>query len=469
MGKRKSIIEEVEIVDLASKGFTIGKSDSATVLCKGAVPGDVVKLEVLRKRKGMPEGRPVEYISHSPWRVEPKCRHFEWCGGCNWQNLGYDKQLELKSNRVSQQIKSIGGVGNFDVLPPLGCETTFEYRNKLEFTFTNHRWLTPQEIQSEKEFKTRLGLGFHVPGRYDQVMHIDECLLQHSLHNSMRNFVFERARELGLSFNDPRSNEGLLRNVVFRNTTNNEWMVILIARRHTNEVTQLGQDLARSFAQIKSLWVIENDKKNDSYADCNAFHIHGNATIRETLKRADGSSVSYQVGPKSFFQTNSTQAEKLYQVVAGWANATKSDVVYDLYCGAGTIGLFIAAEAKQVIGAEYVKDAVADAENNAWLNGIENAEFFAGDLKDLISDEFFEKSGKPDIIITDPPRAGMHHSVTERLNQSGAKRIVYVSCDAATQARDIALLNNYRLVKIQPVDMFPHTSHMENVALLVLK
>ncbi len=468
--KKKKLIEAVEIVDIAAKGKLIGKKDGVAYLTTGVVPGDVVDLEVRKKRKGMFEGRVQGIRSYSPHRTEPRCVHFDHCGGCNWQNLKYEEQLALKERRVHQQMRRIGGLQDPPFEPILGTQEQYAYRNKLEFTFVPEGWLTPEEIQSEEQIEKRPALGFHVPGRFDWVLHIEGCHLMEDENNAMRNFVYEHAVKAGISFYHPRDKEGMLRNLVLRKNNKGEWMVLLIVFERSEALDRLSDAMIEQFPQIVSLWYIYNQKVNDTYADCEMERIHGNEHLVERFHREDGSSVEYLIGPKSFFQTNSRQAERLYQIVYDWASIQAGDVVYDLYTGTGSIALFVADQAEKVIGIEYVPEAIEDADKNAALNEKSNCAFFAGDMKDILTDDFMAQHGQPDVMIADPPRAGMHGDVIERILAAEPKRLVYVSCDPATQARDVQLLSaKYDVKRLQPVDMFPHTSHVENIALMELR
>ncbi|MEX2595750.1 MAG: 23S rRNA (uracil(1939)-C(5))-methyltransferase RlmD [Salibacteraceae bacterium] len=468
--KKRSTVNAVEIIDLGAKGKVIGKKDGEVFLTTNAVPGDVVSIEVRRKKKGLKEGVVTEFETISPDRVEAVCKHFSNCGGCNWQNLDYAKQIEHKERNVLQQIRRIAGISDFQAEPILGAEHIYNYRNKLEFTFVSERWLTPEEIRSEEEIVKGPALGFHVPGRFDWVLHVDQCHLQNDEHNAIRNFIYEEAVKLSISFYHPRKQSGTMRNLVLRNNRAGEWMVLLIVKEKSEAVRNLSKLILSAFPKIQSFWLIENQKVNDSYSDCPSELISGKKHIIESFARpASGEHVHFLIGPKSFFQTNPYQAERLYQTVYQWSDIQPEDVVYDLYTGTGSIALFVADRAKKLVGIEYVPEAISDANENAALNNIKNCSFFAGDMKDILTAEFISEHGKPDVLITDPPRAGMHADVVERILQAEPKRIVYVSCDPATQARDLAMLKSkYKLVKTQAVDMFPHTSHAENIALLAL-
>ena len=467
--KKGSTVEGIEIVDIGAKGKVIGKKDGQTFMTSGAIPGDVVSIQIKKSKKNYKEGRLQEIQSFSKERVDPACEHFEHCGGCSWQNMNYPKQIELKERGVLQQMRRIGGIEDLNHLPILGSAETFHYRNKMEFTFVSERYLTPEELSSP-DIKKTPALGFHVPGRFDWVLHINNCHLQNDVHNTLRNFIYEEALSAGISFYHPRNQVGIMRNVVLRNNRQGQWMVLMIIKERTDKTDVLYQKMADRFPEIQSLWIIVNSKVNDSFSDCPAELFHGDPHIIERFNRPNNQgSVDYIIGPKSFFQTNSNQAEKLYEIVYNWAGIQPTDTVYDLYSGAGTIALFVAKLAKKVVGVEYVPEAIGDAFKNAQLNGISNCSFYAGDMKDVLTTAFFEENGKPDVLISDPPRAGMHSDVIDRILEAEPKRIVYVSCDPSTQARDIALMKHkYKVVQIQPVDMFPHTSHVENVALLEL-
>ena len=469
--KKGAVITDIEIIDIGAKGMVIGKKDGEVFMCKDVVPGDVVSLEMRRKKKGVRQGVVKEITKQSPLRTESVCEHFNHCGGCNWQNLQYAEQLKFKERRVKEQIRRIAGLTEFESLPILGSQEIYHYRNKLEFTFVSHRWLTPKEIEDSEEIEERRGVGFHVPGRFDWVLHVNECHLQDRAHNSMRQFVYDVARELDIAFYHPRDKTGILRNILFRNNRKGEWMILLVVQAHTKDVKNLVERFLLEFPSTYSFWVIVNEKVNDSFSDCPAELIKGEPHLVETFQRPNNNGeVDYIIGPKSFFQTNPNQAEHLYSIVYDFAGLTGQENVYDLYTGTGSIALIIADGAKQITGIEYVPEAIEDAIKNTALNNVNNANFYAGDMKDVLTSEFIAQHGQPDVLITDPPRAGMHVDVVQRIIEACPKRIVYVSCDPATQARDIDLLKErYQLIKIQPVDMFPHTSHVENVALLELK
>ncbi|NQV53090.1 MAG: 23S rRNA (uracil(1939)-C(5))-methyltransferase RlmD [Flavobacteriales bacterium] len=468
--KKGTLIEGIEIVDLGAKGKVIGKKDGQAFLTKGVIPGDIVSILVRKNKKGMKEGVAKRIEKPSADRVEARCAHQKYCGGCSWQELDYAKQIEYKERNVLQQLRRIGGLTEFTAEPIMGAEKIYGYRNKMEFTFIQERWLTPEEISTGDVIPKDQGLGFHVPGRFDWVLHIDECHLQESEHNAMRNFLFTEAQKLELSFYHPRLKEGILRNAVLRNNRKGEWMVLMIVKEQTAEVDSLYKKMLEQFPNILSLWSIINTKVNDTFTDCPATLIHGDANLTETFTRPDGGTLDYLIGPKSFFQTNSHQAERLYSLIHDWAGLSGDELVYDLYTGTGSIALYLANKARKVVGIEYVPEAIADAEENARINEVTNCDFYAGDMREILTEIFVAEHGTPDVLITDPPRAGMHGDVVQCILSVSPKRIVYVSCDPATQARDLALLKvKYDVIKTRAVDMFPHTSHVENVALLTLR
>lgn len=468
MGRQKKteiLLEKVPIINIANDGKSIAKVDGQVIFVQDVVPGDLVDLKVVKRRSKFMVASPTKFHKYSPQRIEPVCEHFGVCGGCKWQNLNYQQQLEFKHKQVVENLRRIGKVEleeSPDILP--SNKQTF-YRNKLEFTFTNRRWLTKEELNSTPEGTEleRRGLGFHVPGKFDKVLDVHTCHLQSDPSNEIRRGIRDFAKEKDIPFFDLRSQEGLLRNLVIRTTSTGEIMVIVIFARKNKEVIEMVMDFMKEqFPNINSLQYIVNTKKNDSYSDQKVILYAGSEYIMEEME-----GLKFRIGAKSFYQTNSEQAYELYKIVRNFANLTGNEVVYDLYTGTGTIAQFLAKQAKQVIGIEYIPAAIADAKVNAKTNGLENTKFFAGDMKDLLTEEFLANNPSPDVIVTDPPRAGMHGDVIEMLKRINASRIVYVSCNSATQARDLELLQEqYRVTAIQPVDMFPHTHHVENVALL---
>ena len=469
MGRRRrkpKIVERVQLTEIADKGRAFGKKDDMVYFVDGAVPGDIVDVLVTKKRKSYNQGRAIQIHEYSDKRVEPFCEHFEHCGGCKWQNLAYEEQLIQKAQVTKNAIERVGKQEDFEFLPIVGSEKTRYYRNKLEFSFSNKRWLTEEEIETGEDFDNRDALGFHRPGAFDKILQVDHCFLQGGLSNDVRNAVHAFAIENKLTFFDVRGKSGLLRNLMLRTTTIGETMVLVIF--HDDELENrnlLLSHLQEKFPQITSLQYIINQKANDTYLDLPIETFYGRDFIYEQLGH-----LKYKIGAKSFFQTNTEQGFNLYSIVADFAALSGEENVYDLYTGTGSIALFVANKAKHVVGIEEIEPAIDDAKINAQNNNIENVTFYVGDVKDILTDEFAVTHGKPDVLITDPPRVGMHEKVVNMLLELEAPKIVYVSCNPATQARDLKLLGEkYQLIKVQPVDMFPHTHHIENVALLVLK
>lgn len=467
MGKKTPyIIEKVTIADFAAEGVSVAKPDGKVIFVKHAVPGDVADIRVFRDKQAYAEAEAIQIHHYSDKRQPAFCQHFGECGGCKWQHVKYNEQANYKYQQVVEQFKRMGKFEFPTPLPILTSKQTIHYRNKLEFSFSNKRWITHDESVSNNQLHQEPALGFHIPGRFDKILNIQTCYLQDEISNQIRNFVRNYALTHRLSFYNIRRQEGLLRNMIMRNNRKGEWMVIMIfGYDDADEITKLMEALKVQFPSIVSLQYVINTKKNDSIHDLPVRLYHGSPILTEQLE-----DLIFRIQPKSFFQTNTLQAEALYRKTCEMAALTGNENVYDLYTGTGTIACFVAKHAKQVIGIEYVPDAIEDAKENARMNQLTNLHFYAGDMKDLLQPFLFEKHGNPDVIITDPPRAGMHADVVEMLNRSGAYRIVYVSCNPATQARDIALMNDYyRVEQVQPVDMFPHTHHVENIALLVKK
>lgn len=462
---KNNLVSNVTVIDLADKGKTVGKIDEKAVFIEGAVPGDVVDLEIYKRSKSFDEARVVKITTHSPWRTTPVCEHFGLCGGCKWQQLEYSAQLRFKEKNVRDAMERIARLITPVIEPITGSKNIYQYRNKLEFTFTNKRYLLKEEM-NDSGIHEMNGLGFHIPGKFNKVLNINNCHLQDGRSDEIRNFVKQYAIENKLTFFDLKSQEGLLRNLIIRNTTLDEWMVVVVFKEDVEFVrNELLNALKNNFPWINSIQYIINTKRNDSLHDQQPVLFHGDSFITEQLE-----DLRFRISPKSFFQTNSLQGLELYRITRNFAGLTGSEVVYDLYTGTGSIAAFVSGKAKKVVGVEYVQEAIDDANENAKLNNISNMIFFAGDMKDVLTKDFFQEHGKPDVIITDPPRAGMHEDVVRRINESGADRVVYVSCNPATQARDLLLMNDhYSVAKIQPVDMFPHTSHVENVVLLIKK
>ncbi len=456
------MLEGLEITTLAAEGKAIGKWDGGVVVFVPlTVPGDVVDVQITSKRRRYMEGRVVRWITRSPLRTEPFCEHFGVCGGCKWQNLPYAEQLRFKTEQVRDQLTRIGRLDLPEVKPCLGSEETTFYRNKLEFTFADRGWLTSEELASGVEMTP--ALGFHIPGMFDKVLQIDKCWLQPDPSNAIRTETYKFCIEHGYTFHNMRAHEGLMRSLLVRTSTTGEVMVIVVFYQDDQpKITALLDHLTAKFPEITSLFYIVNEKLNDSIADQTPILYRGKDHITETME-----GLIFKIGAKSFYQTNSRQAEVLYRVAREFANLKPTDVLYDLYTGTGTIANFCARACAKVVGVEYVEEAIADARINSELNGIANTVFYAGDMKNVMSDAFVAENGRPDVIILDPPRAGVDEPVLETILRAAPERIVYVSCNPATQARDLALLSeSYTVVAVQPVDMFPHTHHVENVVKL---
>lgn len=466
--KKKSlpVLENITITDYAAEGKALARVNELVVFVPFAVPGDVVDLQVRRKKHSYCEAEIIRFIKYSERRVKPFCQHFGICGGCKWQNIPYDEQLRMKQKQVYDQLTRIGKVNLPEFNQILGSVKTQGYRNKLEFGCSNRRWLTQEEIASGSDFTQMNAVGFHITGAFDKILPIEKCWLMDDLQNKIRNAIRDYAYEHDIVFYDIRRQCGLLRDIMVRNSDTGEWMVLIQFHYEKDEdeviAKNLLQHVADGFPEITSLLYVNNQKGNDTFNDLNIEVFKGNDYIYETM---DG--LTFKVGAKSFYQTNTKQAYHLYSVVRDFANLTGNELVYDLYTGTGTIANFVSRYAKRVIGIEYVPEAIEDAKINSEINNISNTLFFAGDMKDILTESFISENGTPDIIITDPPRAGMHPDVVQTIIKTAPKRIVYVSCNPATQARDLSLLDNlYEVVAVQPVDMFPHTPHVENVVLL---
>lgn len=462
MIKSGDIVENVSIEGFAAESKCVARIDGQVVFITQSAPGDVVDIRITKKKKFFLEAVPVHYHSYSSFRETPFCSHYGTCGGCKWQHITYEKQLEFKQQQVEEQFKRIGKLKGYHVDPILGSEKILAYRNKLEYTFTDQRWLTREEIQSG-EVIDRNGLGFHKPGQFDKVLNVEKCYLQPSLSNDVRNEVKSLAIREKIPFYNLRSNKGFLRNLIVRNSNSGEWMVILQVKHENPEWIELILNhIHTTFSEVSSLYYIVNPKDNESYYDIEAVHFAGKKFMTEKME-----GIEFRISAKSFFQTNSDQAYQLYLKVRDIAALTKDQVVYDLYSGTGTIANFLAKHAKKIIGIEYIKEAVEDAKINASINEIKNTRFIEGDIAKIFNNGLLKEQGKADVIITDPPRAGMHKDVVRSILSADPERIVYISCNPATQARDIDLLSeNYKLIKTQAIDMFPHTHHIENIALL---
>ena len=441
----------------------MGKVDNQVVFVPMTVPGDVVDVQIRKHHRRFMEGVVVRYVEKSPLRVDHFCEHFGICGGCKWQNLPYEEQLKQKTKQVEDQLVRIGHLDIPEVRPCLGSAKTQEYRNKLEFTFADKRWLTYEEIASGADIEAMPAVGFHIPGCFDKVLDINKCHLQIDLSNRIRLATKQFCIDNGYTFHNARAHEGLMRTMVIRTASTGEVMVIVVFSENDKErINALMSYLQREFPEITSLIYMVNDKWNDSLGDREPICFAGKDHIIEEME-----GLQFKVGLKSFYQTNSEQAYELYKVTRDFAELTEDDVLYDLYTGTGTIANFCARRAKKVVGVEYVPEAIEDAVINSQINGIENTTFYAGDMKDVLSDEFVERNGRPDVIILDPPRAGVDERVLEVIKRAAPERMVYVSCNPSTQARDLAILNDmYEILAVQPVDMFPHTHHVENVVKL---
>jgi 23S rRNA (uracil1939-C5)-methyltransferase len=469
MGKNRRqpiLIENIEIIDTASKGKSVAKHDGRTIFVQGGVPGDICDITVFKRRKKYWEARIEKIHSYSEKRTEPKCEHFGTCGGCKWQNMKYESQLNFKQNEVLNNLKRIGGIDLPNHQEIIGSKNEYFYRNKMEYTFSNKRWLTIEEIQSQEDIKDKDACGFHVPGMFDKVINLNNCYLQQEPSNAIRLSVKKFADKNNLTYFDIRHHKGLLRNLMIRTSSTNDIMVLVQFYENDNKnINLIMEYIKTTFPEITSLLYIINQKANNSMYDQEVTCYNGQDHIIEEM---DG--LYFKIGAKSFFQTNSEQAKVLYRKTKELANITSDDLVYDLYTGTGTIAQYVANSAKKVVGIDSVEEGIKAAYLNAERNNIHNCTFYTGDMKEIFTDEFISKNGTPDVIITDPPRDGMHKKVVEQILKISAKRIVYVSCNSATQARDLALMNEkYKVSHIQPVDMFPQTHHVENIVVLELK
>lgn len=466
--KTLPVVENVEIVDIAAEGKAIARLENMVVFVPYVVPGDVVDLQITRKKNKYAEGRPIRFEKYSDKRQEAFCEHFSICGGCKWEILPYSEQLKYKQKQVEDNLVRIGKVELPTINPILGSQKTEFYRNKLEFTFSNRKWLTTEQLNAGDSFESMNmnALGFHIPGMFDKVLDINKCWLQDEISNRIRNFIREYCYQHDYSFFDLRNQHGLMRNLIVRTSTTGEVMLIVVFYENDKEKHEaLLAAIQSEFPEISSLLYIVNQKANDTITDQLVHTWSGNDFIYEQME-----GLKFKIGPKSFYQTNSEQAYELYKVARDFAGLTGTELVYDLYTGTGTIANFVAHQASKVVGIEYVEDAIIDARVNSANNSITNTLFFAGDMKDILTDAFVAEHGQPDVIITDPPRAGMHQDVVDVILNAEPQKIVYVSCNPATQARDLSLLDvKYRVVAVQPVDMFPHTHHVENVVLLTKK
>ncbi len=460
------VLENVMISDVAAEGKSLARVDEMVVFIPFGAPGDVVDVKLDKKKKSYAEGHIVEMKKPSDIRTEPFCEHFGVCGGCKWQHIPYEYQLKYKRQQVIDALERIAKIELPEVNDILGSENVTHYRNKLEFTFSNKCWLTYEQMRPGEQFEDRNALGFHIPGAFDKVLDIKKCWLQADISNEIRLFLREYALSKGYTFYDLRAQVGLMRTIMLRTTSTGEIMLIVVFGENSPEaIVDVMTALKDKFPQITSLQYVVNLKVNDTIADQEIVPFYGREFVEEEME-----GLKFRVGPKSFYQTNSRQAYELYKVARRMAKLTGEEFVYDLYTGTGTIANFVSKDSRKVIGIEYVPEAIEDAKLNSEVNGITNTEFYAGDMKDILTDEFVMLNGRPDVMIVDPPRAGMHEDVVNVILNAEPKRIVYVSCNPSTQARDLALLDaKYKVVEVQPVDMFPHTHHVENVVGLELK
>lgn len=466
--KRKvlPVVENFEITGVAAEGKSLGRWNDLVVFVPYGAPGDIIDLKVTRKKHSFAEGEIARMVKPSDLRVEPFCEHFGVCGGCKWQHLPYEFQLQCKQQQVVDAMERIAKIEIPEINPILGSAETKRYRNKLEFTFSNKCWLTREQLESGAEFPDRNALGFHIPGAFDKVLNINQCWLQDDISDEIRLFIRDYAVKQGYSFYDIRNNEGLMRMIMVRVASTGEIMLVVVfSEPNQAAIDDVMGAIKERFPQITSLIYVVNLKVNDNIADQEMILFSGRDYIEEEME-----GLKFRIGPKSFYQTNSKQAYELYKVARRMAKLTGNELVYDLYTGTGTIAIFVSRQSRQVIGIEYVPEAIEDAKLNSRVNGIDNTLFYAGDMKDVLTDAFVAEHGRPEVMIVDPPRAGMHEDVVNVILNAEPERIVYVSCNPATQARDLAMLDvKYRVVEIQPVDMFPHTHHVENVVGLELK
>lgn len=471
--KQPQFINNVEIIDAGSEGMSIAKPEEKVVFIPFGAPGDIVDIQVFKKKSNCFDGKIVNIVKESDKRVKPVCQHFGLCGGCKWQHLDYQWQLYYKQKQVKDNLDRIAKIEYPEITPILGCEKQYYYRNKVEYSFSNRKWLTdgaPAGTYTEEQCK---GFGYHLPGLFDRVIDIEHCYLQAEPSNEIRLFIKDFTMEKGLSYHNVRAHQGTMRNVIVRCNGKGEFMVIIIINEENSIVrNELIPALSEKFPQIISIMLVINPKFNDTISDLPFECLKGDPYLIETMKspRIGFEDLSFRVGPVSFFQTNVYQAERLYKAAFDLADVSGNELMYDLYTGTGTIALYFSRFVKKVVGIEYVEEAIADARINAQINNIDNATFYAGDMAKVLDDAFIVENGTPDIIVTDPPRAGMADKVIEQLKKIKAKKIIYISCNPATQARDLQLLNDlYEVVAVQPVDMFPHTQHVENIASLKLR
>lgn len=457
------MLTDIEITDVAAEGKSLARVNDMVVFIPFGAPGDRVDVKIDRKKRSYAEGHIERLVEPSPIRVEPRCEHFTICGGCRWQHLPYDFQLKCKHRQVKDAMERIAKIEIPEIAPTLGSENIWEYRNKMEYTFSNKCWLTFEQLRSGEEFPDRDAAGFHIPGAFDKVLDIKRCHLQDDFSNRLRLFIKDYGKSHGYTFYDLKAQTGLLRTLMIRMASTGEIMAVMsFGEDNPEKINELMEAVAAGFPEITSLLYVVNTKANDTIGDLDIITFRGKDYIEEEME-----GLRFRVGPKSFYQTNSRQAYRLYSIARDFAELTGDELVYDLYTGTGTIACFVSGRARKVIGIEYVPEAIEDAKVNAAVNNIDNTLFYAGDMKNVLTREFIEEHGRPDVMIVDPPRAGMHEDVVNVILEAAPKRIVYVSCNPATQARDLALLDSlYKVDAIQPVDMFPHTHHVENVVKL---
>jgi 23S rRNA (uracil1939-C5)-methyltransferase len=464
--KTKQVFSNIEVIDAGAKGKSVAKApDGRVIFLNNAIPGDIVTVQTYKKRKAYYEGEAVKFHSYSDRRTQPVCKHFGTCGGCKWQHMKYDDQLYFKQKEVEQNLKRLGNIDVKEFIQILGCEIPYFYRNKMEFSFSDYRWLTKEEIESDTKIDRR-ACGFHKPGMWDKIIDIDQCHLQAEPSNAIRNGLKQFAIDNNISFFNPRQQTGFLRTLMIRTTSTGQLMVVLqVTENDQKKISLILNYLVDNFKDISSLQYVVNTKANDSIYDQEVICYKGKDHIEETME-----ALHFSINAKSFYQTNSAQAYELYKIIRTFAHLSKDDLVYDLYTGTGTIALFVAKNAKKVVGIESVAEAIKDAKKNAVKNNITNTSFFVGDMVKIFTPVFIAKNGTPDVVLTDPPRVGMHKDVVNQLLKIAPKKIVYISCNSATQARDIGLMTEkYTVSKSQAVDMFPQTHHVENVVLLELK
>lgn len=466
MGRKRKelpLLTDIEITDVAAEGKSLARVNDMVVFIPFGAPGDRVDVKIDRKKRSYAEGHIERLVEPSPIRVEPRCEHFTICGGCRWQHLPYDFQLKCKHRQVKDAMERIAKIEIPEIAPTLGSENIWEYRNKMEYTFSNKCWLTFEQLRSGEEFPDRDAAGFHIPGAFDKVLDIKRCHLQDDFSNRLRLFIKDYGKSHGYTFYDLKAQTGLLRTLMIRMASTGEIMAVMsFGEDNPEKINELMEAVAAGFPEITSLLYVVNTKANDTIGDLDIITFRGKDYIEEEME-----GLRFRVGPKSFYQTNSRQAYRLYSIARDFAELTGDELVYDLYTGTGTIACFVSGRARKVIGIEYVPEAIEDAKVNAAVNNIDNTLFYAGDMKNVLTREFIEEHGRPDVMIVDPPRAGMHEDVVNVILEAAPKRIVYVSCNPATQARDLALLDSlYKVDAIQPVDMFPHTHHVENVVKL---